>query len=119
MRMKLAFGLLMLMLSAAAAQATTLRIVVVETKDAAAYAKALEQLEASLKSKGSQVAIRVWRATYAGSDTGAIVVSAEYPNLEALAKDNDRMANDADLRAQMSALDKIRKIVSDSIYNEL
>jgi hypothetical protein len=119
MRIRIAFGLLLLMLCAAAAHAATLRVVVVETPDAAAYAKALEQLEATLKSKGQQVSIRIWRATYAGSETGAIVVSAEYPSLEALAKSNDLMASDADLKAQLGALDKIRKIVSDSIYTEL
>lgn len=119
MRIRIAFGLILLMLSAAAAHATTLRVVMVETQDAAAYAKAVETLEATLKSKGSQVTIRIWRATYAGPETGAIVVSAEYPSLAALAKDNDLMASDADLKAQMGALDKIRKIVSDSIYNEL
>lgn len=118
MRIRIAFVLLLLALSAAA-QATTLRIVVVETQDAAAYAKALEKLEATLKSKGQQVTIRVWRATYAGPETGAVVVSAEYPSLEALAKSIDLIASDADLRGQMSALDKVRKIISDSIYNEL
>src|SRR5262245_16090914 len=119
MRMRIAFGLLLLLLSAAAAHATTLRVVVVQTQDPAAYAKALEQLEATMKSKGQQVTIRVWRATYAGDETGSIVVSAEYPSLEALAKSNDMMTSDADLKVQMAALDKIRKIVSDSIYTEL
>jgi hypothetical protein len=63
--------------------------------------------------------IRVWQATYAGDNTGSVVVSVEYPNLEALAKDFGLMRNDADLRAWLQGLAKIRKVVSDSIYEEL
>lgn len=118
MRTRIAFGLLLLMLSAAV-QATVLRVVMVEAPDVTAYAKALEQLESVLKSKGSPVKIRIWRATFAGPETGTVAVSAEYPNLEALAKDNDRIANDPEVRSAFSTLDKLRKIVSDSLYNEL
>ena len=46
-------------------------------------------------------------------------VSVEYPNLEALAKDTALMRSDADLRAWLEGLGKIRKIVSDSIYEEI
>jgi ABC-type sugar transport system substrate-binding protein len=104
---------------AAAGEAATLRVVVVQTTDAAGYVKALEQGKALMKSKGSPIVLRVWRAQYAGEDAGAVVVSAEYPNLEALAKDNTRMATDPDLRSWLQGLDKFRKIVSDSIYEEL
>jgi hypothetical protein len=102
-----------------AAQAATLRVLVVETSDAAAYVKAVEQGQALLKSKGSSGAIRVWMARFAGDDAGSIVVSVEYPSLEALAKDDAMMASDADVKAWLQSLDKIRKIVSDSIYTEL
>ena len=101
------------------AQAATMRILVVETSDAGAYAKALAQGEALLKSKGSQIEIRVWRARFAGADAGSVVISAEYPSLEALAKDEALMASDADLRSWLQSLDKLRKIVSDSIYSEV
>lgn len=101
------------------AQAATLRVIVVETSDADAYVKALEQGQALIKSKGGSGVIRVWRARFAGEDAGAIVVSAEYPSLEAFAKDDAMMASDADLKAWLQSLDKLRKIVSDSIYTEL
>lgn len=111
--------LVALSLAASAAQAATLRIVVVQTDNAEAYVKEVERGKALLKKAGSPVTLRVWRAQYAGPDTGAVVVSAEYPDLAALAKDNERMAADAELQAWLKGLDKLRKIVSDSVYQEL
>jgi hypothetical protein len=112
-------ALCVFLLSGVAAEAATLRVVVVQTSDAAAYVKAVQDGQALLKSKGSPATLRVWKARFAGTDAGAIAVAVEYPNLEALAKDNDRMANDPELRAWLQGLDKLRKIVSDSIYEEL
>jgi len=43
----------------------------------------------------------------------------EYPNLEALAKDDAKMASDPELKSWLQSLDKLRKVVSDSVYNEL
>ncbi|HSB62140.1 MAG TPA: hypothetical protein VLI67_10495 [Vicinamibacteria bacterium] len=107
------------LLSGAPALAGVLRVVVVQTENAAGYAKALEQGNALLKSKGSSAVIRVWRARFAGPDTGAVVASVEYPSLEALARDDARMASDPELRAWLQSLAKLRKIVSDSVYEEL
>jgi hypothetical protein len=113
-------GLVVLSLFVASTvQAAILRVVVVQTTDPAAYAKAIEQGKALLKAKGSPIVLRVWRARFAGSDAGAVVASAEYPNLEALAKDDARMATDAELRAWLQGLDKVRKIISDSVYEEV
>jgi hypothetical protein len=121
MRLKcLAAMLVLCLFGGFAAQAATLRVVVVETSDTDGYVKALAQGDALLKSKGSsRVAMRVWKARFAGDDAGAIVVSIEYPNLEALAKDDAMMASDAELSAWLKSLDKLRKILSDSIYTEL
>ncbi|MCI0619199.1 hypothetical protein L0244_40025, partial [bacterium] len=58
-------------------------------------------------------------ARFAGDETGTVVASAEYPDLAALAADDARMAENAELREWLKGLDKIRKIVSDSIYTEL
>lgn len=120
MKIKLGLmGILTVLLFATAANATTLRVVVVQTTDAAAYVKALHDGQAMLKAKGSTGTIRAWIATYAGPETGAVIVSVEYPSLEALAKDAAMMRSDADLRAWLASLGKLRKIVSDSIYEEL
>src|SRR5882672_3895543 len=88
MKLKLGMmGLLAALLFASAASADTLRVVVVQTTDAAAYVKALQDGAAILKSKGSAGRIRAWMATFAGPETGTVVVSIEYPNMEALTKD--------------------------------
>jgi hypothetical protein len=102
-----------------AVQAEVLRVVVVKAQDTAGYVKEVERGRGLFKKAGSPVVLRVWRAQYAGTDAGAVVVSAEYPDLVALARDNDKMATDPDLRAWLAGLDKIRTIVSDSIYSEL
>ena len=112
-------GLLAALLFAGAASADTLRVIVVQTADPVAYVKALQEGAALLKSKGSQGKIRAWMATFAGPETGSVVVSVEFPNLEALAKDSALMRSDADLKNWLQSLGKIRKIVSDSIYEEL
>lgn len=108
----------LLFFTAGAASASTLRVIVVETQDVGAYVKALRDADALRKKKGFTGEIRVWRATYAGPDAGAVVVSIEYANLEALAKDNAMMLNDSEMRTWLQSLDKLRKIVSDSIYEE-
>jgi hypothetical protein len=116
---KAMMGILAALLFAGIASADTLRVVVVQTTDTAAYVKALQDGQALLKSKGGQSRIRAWVATFAGPETGSVVVSIEYPSLEALAKDTALMRTDADLKAWLQSLGKVRKIVSDSIYEEL
>jgi hypothetical protein len=112
-------GLLATLFLASVASADTLRVIVVQTTDAAAYVKALQDGAATLKAKGGTGKIRAWTATFAGDEAGAVVVSVEYPSLEALAKDMTLMRSDADLKAWLQGLGKLRKIVSDSIYEEL
>jgi hypothetical protein len=101
------------------ANASELRVVVVQTSDVPGYVKAIADGQALLKSKGSPATLRVWLARYAGENAGSIIVSVEYPSFEALAKDDTMMRSDADLKAWLAGLAKMRKIVSDSIYEEL
>jgi hypothetical protein len=118
---KIRMGLIALVASClcvGAASASTLRVVVVQTSDVAAYAKALQEGQALLTKKGSPAHIRAWVARYAGPEAGSVVVSVEYPDLAALAKDDALFASDAEVRAWLQSLGKIRKIVSDSIYEE-
>lgn len=104
---------------AVTAQAATLRVVGVKTSDAAAYVQAIGKGSALLKSKGSPAVVRVWRAQYAGDKAGSIVVSVEFPDLAALAKYNELMATDSELKSWLQGLDKLRTVESDSIYQEL
>ena len=120
MRSKCVLALVaVLLLGSLSAQAAVLRVVMVETSDAAAYVKALEQGKALMKSKGVPANIRVWRARFAGNEAGAVAVGIEYANLEALAKADAALSSDPELRAWLAGLSKVRKIVSDSIYEEL
>jgi hypothetical protein len=100
-------------------EATVLRVVVVQTEDAQAYTKEIMRGQDLLTKAGSAGKIRVWRARFAGDEAGSVVVSVEYPDLEAVAADDKRMAENAEVSAWLKGLDKIRKIVSDSLYTEM
>ena len=102
-----------------AAEPTVLRVVVVKADDVNAYVQQLEQGRALLKRLGSAGTVRAWRARFAGPDTGTVVVSVEYPNMAAFAADEPKIAGSAEYQAWLKGLDKVRKVVSDSLYQEL
>jgi hypothetical protein len=106
--------------STASAQKTTvIRVVIVKTDNPAAYAQALEEGKAITKKAGLPTNIHVYQATYAGPDTNAVAVSIEYPSMAALAEAEAKLRADKDYATWIKGLDKIRTIVSDSIYREL
>lgn len=102
-----------------AAEPTVLRVVTVQAADPGAYVKEVERGRAIMKRLGSPAEIRVWRARYAGDQAGAIVVSVEYPDLAAVAADDARLRADAEFQSWLQGLDKVRKVVSDSLYTEV
>jgi hypothetical protein len=104
---------------ASQSQATVLRVVMVQTDDTSAYVKELAKGEEILKRLGSAAILRVWRARFAGHDTGTIVVSIEYPSMVVLAQDEAKAFADPQYMSWLHGLDKIRKLVSDSTYDEL
>jgi hypothetical protein len=112
-------SMLALMMFAPAAGAVVMRVVVVETPDAAAYASEINKAQVMLKRLKSNAILRVWRARFAGTDTGKIVVSIEYADMATLAKDEARAMADPDYKAWLDNLGKMRKILSDSTYDEL
>jgi hypothetical protein len=101
------------------ADAAVLRVVVVETNDISAYMARLAQLRTVMKRLGSPVNMRVWRARYAGPNAGSIVVANEYVDWAAFAADQSVLDNDPEYTALIKGLGSIRKIVSDSLYEEL
>ena len=106
--------------SAAFAQkATALRVVVVKTDNVAAYVQEIEKGRQLAKSMGLQGQVRVWRARFAGPQAGTVVVSIEYPNMAALASDDAKVNASSEYQSWLKGLDKIRTIVSDSLYSEL
>jgi hypothetical protein len=99
---------------------TTLRVIAVQTPDIKAYRHEVEILQGEFKKEGLSVTLRVWRATYAGPDTGTIIVTVEVPDLATLAKIEDAVLKpNSSLSATMKRIEAIRKITSDSLYEEL
>lgn len=105
--------------SAAFAQkGTVLRVVVVKTDNPAAYVQEIDKGRQIMKSLGVQATTRVWQARFAGPEAGAVVVSIEYPSMEAFADAYKKTNASTDYQNWVKNLDKVRKIVSDSIYTE-
>jgi hypothetical protein len=99
---------------------TTLQVIAVQTSDIKTYRHEVETLQDQFKKEGLPVTLRVWRATYAGPDTGTIIVTVEVPDLATLAKVDDAvMKPNSPLGATMKRIEAIRKITSDSLYEEL
>jgi len=106
-------------MSNAFAAGAVLRAIVVKTDNVSAYLQEVEKGKAMSKKLGVSVIIRAWRATYAGPQTGTIVVSLEYPSWTAFAEAHSKTTADKQFSEWLAGLDKIRTIVSDSIYREL
>lgn len=122
MRTKVAVAVLSvfaLMLFATVAEAVVLRVVTVATDQPDAYSKEIQRAQPIRARLGLTGVVRVWKARFAGSDTGAVVVSIEYADMAALAKDEATQGADAEYKAWLGGLDKLRKVVSDSVYEEL
>ncbi|MBL8274054.1 MAG: hypothetical protein JNJ74_09590 [Xanthomonadales bacterium] len=118
--MSIAFAALIgLLAMAGGAQAAVMRVVVVQTSDVAAYTKELAQVQAHMTRLGGTATIRAWRARFAGSDTGSIVVSVEYKDMADFVAIDAKMRDDAANVATMKNMDAIRTIISDSLYDEL
>jgi len=101
------------------AEATVLRVVVVQASDATAYMNDLAKIRATLARLGSKSTMRVWRTRFAGPDAGAIVVSIEYPDMVTFAAEDAKILKDAEYVSLIKGLDRVRKIVSDSLYEEM
>ena len=117
----LAFAALLLMSSVFAldAHATVLRVVTVQTDNVEAYVQELGRGQALIKKLGGSAILRVWRARFAGPDAGAIVVSLEYPDMTTFANDEKKVTETAEYQAWLKGLAKLRKVLSDSLYDEL
>jgi hypothetical protein len=104
--------------SAAFAQkATVVRAVAVKT-DNVAYVQEIEKGRQLSKSIGLQGQTRVWQPRFAGPEAGLVVVSIEWPNMAAFVADYAKTNASSEYQSWLKGLDKIRKIVSDSLYRE-
>ena len=117
----LAFAALLLASSIFAldARATVLRVVTVQTDNADAYLQELGRGQALIKKLGGSAVLRVWRARFAGPNAGAIVVSIEYPDLITFANDEKKVTETPEYQEWLKGLAKVRKVLSDSLYEEM
>ena len=106
-------------LSALAAEPPVLRVIVVETADAKAYRHELDRLLLLERTVVPELTIRVWRARFAGAEAGTLIVASEVPSLAALAKIDEFGRTNAEYQASMRRLEQLRRIASDSVYEEV
>jgi len=97
----------------------TMRVIVVETDNVERYATEVKRGMGILKKIGSTGEVRILRSTFAGPETGTIVVVVEYESLAAMGQDEAKIMGSAEYQTWLAGLSMIRKIVSDSIYQEL
>ena len=102
-----------------AADPSVLRVIAVQTEDVPAYVREVATLQSLYKKIGMPVTLRVWQATFAGPNTGAVIVSIEVPNLATIAKLRETMTGNADIAAEMKKISTMRKILSDRLYDGL
>ena len=117
-----ALNLSLLPIMAQAEENKVSRIVVVKVTDGSVdnYAEMIAKKGVPIiKRLNPDVQVRVWQATYAGDDTGPVVVAVEFPSLSAFAESTEKLAADRDWRRFLAELGEIRKIVSDSLYKEI
>ena len=117
----LASAMLALCLAGTALAASTawIRVINVKTDNVSAYMAELDKGRAMMKRLGISSTLHVYRASFAGSAAGSIVVTQEYPNWAAFADAQAKTAADAEFSAWLKNLDNVRTITSDSLYREL
>ena len=99
---------------------STLRIVMVDTDDAAAYTAQLKEGNRLIQAVAPKMTMRAWRATFAGDSTGAVIVGLEYPgSLASFATAWEKIQTDKSVAKWLAGLEELRTIVSDSLYSEI
>ena len=99
---------------------TTLRVVSVSTDDVAAYVVELRKGKEMMSKLTPKMEMRAWQATFAGEETGTVIVSLEYPgSMSAFASAWEKTLADKKMASWLKGLGGLRKLVSDSLYREL
>jgi uncharacterized protein YbaA (DUF1428 family) len=83
------------------------------------YRAAVGKLAGVMKRVGSAATVRMWRATAAGENTGAIMVGVEHANAAAWAASQPKMEADPEWQKIMAGLPAIRTLVSHSIWRDI
>ena len=99
---------------------STLRVVTVATDDVDAYIVQLRKGKQLMMKVAPKMLMRAWRGTFAGEAAGSIIVSLEYPgSLSDFASAWEKTQGDKDMAAWLDGLSGMRKLVSDSLYQEI
>ena len=99
---------------------TTLRVVTVSTSDVDAYVAELGKGKQMMAKLTPKMVMRAWQATFAGQETGTVIVSLEYPgSISAFATAWEKTLADKDMAAWLKGLGGMRELVSDSLYREI
>lgn len=99
---------------------TTLRVVTVSTDDVDAYVTELGKGKQMMSKLTPKMIMRAWQATFAGGETGTVIVSLEYPgSVAAFATAWEKTLADKKMAAWLKDLGDLRELVSDSLYREL
>ena len=99
---------------------STLRVVAVDTNDVDAYVAELRKGKQMMMKIDPKMVMRAWRGTFAGEAAGAVIVSLEYPgSLSDFAIAWEKTLADKKMAAWLDGLSSLRRIVSDSLYQEM
>ena len=99
---------------------TTLRVVSVSTGDVGAYVAELRKGKQMMAKISPKMEMRAWQATFAGEETGAVIVALEYPgSLSEFATAWEKTLSDKQMVEWLEGLGSMRELVSDSLYREL
>ncbi len=99
---------------------TTMRVVAVSTDDVDAYVAELRKGKQIIAKIAPKMEMRAWQATFAGDNTGAVVVTLQHPgSLSAFAIAWEKTLADKKMEAWLGGLGSLRELVSDSLYQEL
>ncbi len=105
--------------AAVAADKPVLRVIVVQASDVAAYVRELDLVRAAWQKHNVPATLTVYRASYAGPETGTVIVEARFPSMLALAQGMELARSEPEIVAEMAKLVPLRKVLSDSLYDEL
>ena len=99
---------------------TTMRVVAVSTDDVDAYVPEMRKGKQMIAKIAPKMEMRAWQATFAGDNTGAVVVTLQHPgSLSAFATAWEKTLADKKMAAWLGGLGSLRELVADSLYQEL
>ncbi len=83
------------------------------------YVESVSKFNGIAERLGLEASLRIWGATMAGTNTGTVIVGVLFPNMAAFAEASAKLDADKEWYKLVNGLDDIRKIVSNSLYQEL